>query len=118
MTKLQVAVRAVIAFLVGVPGALMVPFVGWLYGWYGLFALAGLSGALAYVHGAWSVRRHNILPVLALCQLTATVPLMIAVWAIIAYANDPGGWAELIIAATNFCATWAAAQRRARASSD
>ena len=95
--------NTLVALAVGVPVTILIPVVGWLYGWKGTVAVVALGVIPAYLFGYWIARRGNSAQVLW-CAVSSTLPLTLAAWGIITHAGDPAGWFWLGAAAVTFVA--------------
>ena len=94
---------ALIALAVGVPVTILIPIVGWLYGWKGVAVMVGLGIIPAYLFGFWMARRGHSAHVLW-SALSSTLPFTLAVLGIVTHAGDPSGWFWLCAAALTFLA--------------
>src|SRR6266849_2901959 len=102
----RAAANALVALAVGVPVTILIPFIGWLYGWQGALAVVVLGIVPAYLFGSWIARRGSSTRSLW-CLLCSTLPLTLAAWGISTHAGEPAGWFWLAAAVLTFAATLA-----------
>jgi hypothetical protein len=95
----------VLSLAAGVPVTILIPFVGWVYGWPGALAVVAFGAVPAYLFGAWIARRNRSTPTLW-CLVAATPPLVFAIWGIGRNAGDPAGWFLFSASATTFFAAF------------
>ena len=97
------AARALVALAVGVPVTVLIPFLGWLYGWQGAVTVVILGVVPAFLFGAWIARRGGSARTMW-CLLSSAPPFVLAAWSIIAHPGDSTGWFWLCAAVLTFLA--------------
>ena len=102
--------RTLAALAVGALVTILIPFVGWLYGWKGALAVVAVGVVPAYLFGAWIARRNSSTRALW-CLLSATLPLTLGVWGIGRHTGDPTGWFWLSTAVLTFFAALVGSRR-------
>ena len=90
---MQQASKVLIAILVSAPGAILIPFAGWCYGWRAIGLIIGFQLILAYFCAVWISRRAT--NIWLWCLSCAAFPFLIAAWIIAHYSADAAGWAEM-----------------------
>ena len=91
------AAKVMLAFGLSALVAILIPFVGWVYGWPGTAICAALSVAFTYVFGLRIARRSRFANAWAWPLVFATAPCLIGTWALLKDVTDPAGWAEWLI---------------------
>jgi hypothetical protein len=101
---------------VGAPAAVLVPFVGWIFGWPGVATVIALGFAPAYFFGAWIGHQNSIKLMRYFCAAgSAVVPLGFALWIGGKNVSDPALWAWLAMGFVTFVTVLVAARHSGNA---
>jgi hypothetical protein len=101
------------SIVVSIPSAILIPFVGWIFGWYGAIVVIALGLIPAYFFGNWVARRTEISePLFPYAFGSAVVPMSFALLLAPSNFSDPAVLAWSAIALVTPAMVYFAAARR------
>jgi len=108
VSGMRPAIQLLVALIFSMLISLLIPFCGWLFGWYGVAVDIGAGALAAYLYGLWIAKQGVAIKMWVWCLSVSIPPFIFFAWRICTHISDPVGWAWLCAGITTYAGVFIA----------